>query len=198
MIITKKINDKVMTMIISGAIVAGAGTYAFAAQYNQPVQQDTSIQAISSDTTSIDDISSMVESLTTEEATQSTVNSTETPSSAIQEVTNTDTEVDRVKQAADAAVSQINEVKQKAVQEVQQAASSGTESLKKQEPDLCAVINPTTGELVSTQDPNYETYKLQLGGDAGTVPPSQSTACQNALKLIQEKQASESSTASVK
>ena len=46
------------------------------------------------------------------------------------------------------------------------------------------VINPETGAYVDTSDPNYEKYKAELGGDAGTVPDNKSTACQAALQKI--------------
>ena len=59
------------------------------------------------------------------------------------------------------------------------------------------VINPQTGTLIQTGDPNYEKFKSELGGDAGTVPPDKSNAVQAALAKIQAANAAQtSSTAS--
>jgi hypothetical protein len=49
------------------------------------------------------------------------------------------------------------------------------------------VINPETGGYVPTSDPNYEKYKAELGGDAGTKPTKESTACKAALEKIKAK-----------
>ncbi|HEX3018553.1 MAG TPA: hypothetical protein VHP31_11975 [Caproicibacter sp.] len=65
-------------------------------------------------------------------------------------------------------------------------SSTSTSQLKRQAMPTFAVINPSTGALVYSSDSNYEKYKAELGGDAGTVPTNQSTACQAALKKIEE------------
>lgn len=57
-----------------------------------------------------------------------------------------------------------------------------------------AVINPETGIVVYSNDPNYEKYKAELGGDAGTKPTKDSTACQAALERIKAKNAQSSSS----
>jgi hypothetical protein len=49
------------------------------------------------------------------------------------------------------------------------------------------VVNPETGAYVPTSDPNYEKYKAELGGDAGTVPDNKSTACIAVLERIKAK-----------
>ena len=49
------------------------------------------------------------------------------------------------------------------------------------------VVNPETGAYVPTSDPNYEKYKAELGGDAGTVPDNKSTACQAVIQKIEAK-----------
>lgn len=46
------------------------------------------------------------------------------------------------------------------------------------------VINPETGLDVYPTEPNYATYKAELGGDAGTVPTKDSTACQAQIQKI--------------
>ena len=47
-----------------------------------------------------------------------------------------------------------------------------------------AIINPTTGKMVWPGDADYDKYKSELGGDAGTVDPNKSTAVQDALKKL--------------
>lgn len=56
-------------------------------------------------------------------------------------------------------------------------------SLKKQAPPKYAVVNPDTGEYVNASNKDYEKYKAELGGDAGTVNPDQSET----IKALREK-----------
>ena len=55
------------------------------------------------------------------------------------------------------------------------------------------VIDPETGKHVDIYNSRYNDLKKQLGGDAGTVPSDQSTACQAALAQYKAKQAAASS-----
>lgn len=83
----------------------------------------------------------------------------------------TDNGVSQIKKATDDGVSEV-----KQVQEKQKVIISNV---------YYNVVNPKDGSIVGPDNPNYETYKAELGGDAGTVPTTKSTACQAAIKKIQ-------------
>lgn len=188
--------NKLATMLISGALVASAGTYAFASQYNQPTQsivpEVVSSTAISSETASIAE-SSAVESVTPVESVQSIAESI-VSSSAPKEETKTESTV----------TSTSAEIQSPASQPEQPASTAPAENTSSYvaslTPDTCyyMIIDPGTGEYINARQQGYFELQKQLGGDAGKVPPDQSTACQAALAQYKAKQAAESSTASVK
>lgn len=189
---SKKLDrNKLTTMIISGVLVAGAGTYAFAAQYNQPqMALDNASSVVSSEAVS-STVSSTIESVAPVESVQSIAESIVESSAPKEEIKTESTVIPAETQAS---VSQPEQTSASSAPEVN-ASSSYVVSLV---PDVCyySIVDPETGKFVDVYSSRYNDLKKQLGGDAGTVPTDQSVACQAALAQYKAKQAS--STASTK
>lgn len=103
--------------------------------------------------------------------------------------------VNQIQQATDNGVSQIHDATSKAVSQIQ-ADQKAKDALKTQkaarlkkemESQQWDVIDPDSGEYIGPNDSRYESIKAKLGGDAGTVNPDKSTACQKAAKQAQQK-----------
>lgn len=180
---------RVIVIAVTAGTVATGGVVA----YNQTVSQQAKAQPMiaattvesdnMSDTSEVSDTSSAVST-----ALSSTVSSgtgSETTSSDVDET------ISKINAATDSAVSKIQVAADSAVSQVQAAQSSSLPI-----PELpvggYAIINPSTGNPVSPSDPNYNAYKTELGGDAGTVDPNKSTA----IAAARAKLAAEKATAS--
>lgn len=109
----------------------------------------------------------------------STADSSETSSET---VSNVDDALDKINKATDSAVSRVNEAADSAVSKIESTQSK----IENPTPYYIKypVINPSTGEFVDANDPNYEKYKAELGGDAGNVDPNKSVAIASALKKL--------------
>ena len=194
----KKDKNKLVTMLISGVLVASAGTYAFASQYNQPTQSiapEAVSSVASSETVSIVESSAIesVASVASVESAQSTAESVVVSSSAPKEETKVESTVAPVETQAPA--SQPEPTSASSASEAN--ASSYVASL---ELGVCYydIIDPETGKHVDIYNSRYNDLKKQLGGDAGKVDTDQSVACQNALKQFKAKQAASSTASTVK
>lgn len=191
---------KIVIMAVLGTAAAG-GTGA--AVYNasvQPAQSQARAAAMTTEATNMadSDISSTVSmdsSASTTDVSSMAAVASDT-SSAAKSTGNT-----AIDSAVSAGIQQINSATSKAVSEVQQAASSHSDSPAPGDgyiaPKLDSrypVINPNTGELVGFGDANYAQFKAELGGDAGTVMPDQSTAITAARAKLKAAAASSSSS----
>lgn len=104
--------------------------------------------------------------------------------------------IGEIQQATNEGIEKINKATQEGLNAINNAKNddnvNGTDSnIKNSPPIKYAVINPETGKLVYPDEPNYEKYKEELGGDAGTTTTDKSTACQAALKKINERREQE-------
>lgn len=188
---SKKLDkNKLATMLISGVLVASAGTYAFASQYNQPeyvapeaVSSVTSSEAVSSA------VSSVIESVTPVESVQSTAESVIVPSSAPKE------EISNVESTVLPAETQVPASQPEQASTSSASTESASSYVASLTPDVCyyMIVDPETGKYINARQQGYFELQAQLGGDAGKVPPDQSTACQAALAQYKAKQAAASS-----
>jgi len=165
----KMARDKLITLIISGVIIAGAGGYAYADQIAHRTSAASS--AVVSGVVSID-TSTAAESLPQSQASSAS----ETEASSVEDSA---PKTDKKVQSSKANLNS-------------ESNSSEVEHMKRNVLYYC-IVNPDTGRYVQPTEPEYFPLRKQLGGDAGTVPPSQSTACQAALKAFKAKQASSKS-----
>lgn len=160
--------NKLITFIISGVIIAGAGGYAYADQTAQKAVMASQSSVESS--ASSENVSTEIQSVPSSDV-SSTMEST-TVSSSAPEVK---TEESKVTESSSAAA-ETTETSSAA-----QSSSSGTVSLAV-DVGYYDIIDPDTGNYINARDPQYAKLQKQLGGDAGTVDPAHSTACQAALK----------------
>jgi gas vesicle protein len=165
------ISKKILSTILAVAVAGGLGTVGAITLANTP---KTAAVITSSDVSSIAESSS------------SAVNSVASQIVSSKEANTVSDSLSAIQKATDEGVNRINSATSQAVSQVQQAVSgsSSQTGLKKQTPPKYQIINPITGETVQPSDPNYETYKTKLGGDAGTVPIDKSEACHQAKAKI--------------
>lgn len=187
-----KLSAKIISSIVGLAVVGTVtATAAVANNHNstQPINSSkTETEVLPSSQMPSHPVSSAIESKSPSAAISSkgTVSTVADGIGEIQQ--ETDKAVSRIQKAADDGVSAVKQ----AQSQTNSKANSGVKY---------AVINPENGSLVYSNDPNYEKYKAELGGDAGTTTTKNSTACQVAIKKIQErnlaKERAESGTSAI-
>lgn len=155
--------NKILSAVIGGVIIAGAGGYALADQASRP---------------SVPAISSSIASAAVSQA--SSAPDTEV-SSKMEE---SSSPAEGMSKAPASAPS-------KTVLSAPAASASSAREENSMKPNTAyyAVVDPDTGKLVWPGDTGYWALKKQLGGDAGTIDPAHSTACQKAREEFKAKQA---------
>lgn len=154
--------NKIISVIIGGVIIAGAGGYALADQASRPSVAATSSAMTSSIVSQVSSASETEVSSKMDESSTATHVATKAPAS------------EPAKTVTSAPTS---------------SASTTEENSMKPNTLYFAVVNPDTGKLVWPRDPGYWDIRNKLGGDAGTIDPAHSTACQKAREEFKAKQA---------
>lgn len=174
-----KQSAKIISIVVGAAISIGTVGVA-AAVNNQFVGHSADSSAITSSTA----VSSTAQGKTASAASAVSSALSSAPATPKGTVSTVTDGVNEIQQATNNGVSEVKKAADDGVSAVKQAQSHPNSKVK---PDVSyAVINPQTGGFVCGGS-NYEKFKAELGGDAGLVPPSKSTACQAALKKIHEK-----------
>lgn len=187
---------KVVAVAVAGGITAAGASVAV---HNSQIA--ASSQAATSSATALAAVqeASSIESTTLSSSENSSAPVSSETSSATSTTGNAEIDsavsagVQKINSAADAAVSRVQGVATSSSSEVVTPPSEKPEIPKHPETKY-PVIDPSTGKWVGDGEANYETFKSELGGDAGTVPVQDSKAIQAALKALAEKQATASSS----
>jgi hypothetical protein len=179
-----KLSSKIISAVV-GVAAAGAIT---ATALSSPAPKSVSTASVPSETSAR--ISETVSQLASGgSVTSATVSSTSSQKASSQkgQVSTVAEGVEEIQKATDDGVSQIHEETDKAISKIQETVPQKSSSVVSHEAAKYAIIDPDTGELVFPSYSQYEKIKAQLGGDAGTVNPDKSTACQAALKAARAK-----------
>ncbi|HEX3038142.1 MAG TPA: hypothetical protein VHO94_04015 [Oscillospiraceae bacterium] len=153
------INKRVLSVIATVAIAGGIGIVGATTLANTP---KTSATVVNSEISS------------TEESTISIVSSD--VSSQMQSSSEVVSKVDTSSTTAASTSSVVSKATQSIAQPTASSAVS-TSSVDTKYIPKYQVIDPDNGQYISPNNSKYETIKAKLGGDAGTVPPEQSTIC---------------------
>lgn len=172
---SSKIISAAVTVLALGTVGVTAAVASNSINTAGPVQTSSSVVSFSSVTdSSIISASSTILSVSSAESIESKASSATSSKGKANVVASESKTSSTAKSSNPVATPQSN-------------TSSTNKVIRNQDPPKYPVIDPATGLLVWPNYSNYETVKAELGGDAGTVDPDHSTACQKAKEEARQK-----------